>query len=238
MNNRFQSRGIILLFTLLITVTLSFILMGAVWRMQSSIFLTYRLSSEIKAYWSALAGLEFVQNKIMLDRNWAGVKPLNSASVVCGKYSVDINSDGYVKGLDSDADASFHLVFADPGAAEVSSSVPDANNAGLYYYSQNTIPYSIEQSASDDITDSKIYDDFSCDIGYGLSRSVKIPYMGVYLVSMGKAGAYKTTLEKIFTVSADVIEIVHLQAFLLLIISSFHLKTQSTLDRRKEAALQ
>lgn len=88
-------RGIILLITLGITVLLGLLFIGAVWRTQNSIFLSYRTTSEIKSFWSAMAGLELAKNQLDRDLFWqgedflpAGGEPKDGYLVTCSNRYV------------------------------------------------------------------------------------------------------------------------------------------------------
>lgn len=99
-----RNKGVILLCTLAVMTVISIFLMAAVWRTQNSILMTKRVTQEIKAYWSAKAGIVFAAASVVNNVEW----PFRTSTQQGGGFRVTFDNN-VVKGEDEESGGAFSI---------------------------------------------------------------------------------------------------------------------------------
>ncbi len=194
MKKLLAKRGIMILYTLIVVSMLIILLTASMTQMQHSTFLTNKLEAETRAYWAAMAGLEYAQARIDGDIKWPSADTLYSGGV--GNYDI---SEKYiagclvVHGVCREKDDEFYIAFGKSvsGNSIVPSPLPaDESGKPLKLYSFNGINPADGKSSIADMF---------LEISKIPSHVVQMPKAGgVYIAVEGRNRNYVCNLEKIF----------------------------------------
>lgn len=223
-----KKKGVFLIYVLFTAVLISIFLLTAVKDMHNSFFLTKRFSGDNKAYWASLAGIEYCQYKIKNDVCWPFLKKdVETDNEQFGNFNVTIKkqgSDGYfIHGKSEKNIEEFCIYFSKKNSSKISdeakklegsnneiSIVPDnfPNDVkDLSYCSYNSMTQAeilkpkLGLSSSNDNEDEG-NEDYAC-INLIVSKNnhkAKVTFPGIYIVSDGRSGGYRSVIEKMFIV--------------------------------------
>ena len=220
-----KKKGVFLIYVLFTAVLITVFLLTAVKDMQDSFFLTKRFSGDNKAYWASLAGIEYCEYKIKEDVSWPFLNTESSSEPeLFGSFKVELKKHGddgyYIHGVSEKEKEEFHIYFSNKNSNEISdeakklngsdkeiSIVPDTfpsdDVKDLSYCSYN----SMTQAKTLIFDDSKSQEEGSEDyasinliVSKNNNHKAKITFPGIYIVSDGRSGGYKSVIEKMFIV--------------------------------------
>ena len=215
-----KKKGIFLVYVIFTAVLISVFLITAVNNLHNSFFLTKKFTGENKAYWAAESGMQYCEYKLKSDLGWPffnAQKNSNNNKETTeekfGKFNITSQKDGnngyYIYGKSEKEDEEFHIYFSrkeehpPKNSNEPISIVPTKfPNDKLSYCSYTSMK---EEDLNKTINDER--DINYSNLNFLVSTSPKhqaiITSPGIYIVSDGRSGIYKTVLEKMYVVDSN-----------------------------------
>ncbi len=212
-----KKKGVFLIYVLFTAVLISVFLLTAVKDMHDSYFLTKRFSGDNKAYWASIAGIEYCEYKIKTDVSWPFLQTNEETSNdKFGSFQVELKkygNDGYsVHGLSEKENEEFYIYFSNKNSNKIADEAKKLEGSdseiSIVHESFPDDSYcsynSMTQSKTLTFDNSKNQEE-GCEDYASLTLVVsknnhkaKVTFPGIYIVSDGRSGSYKSVIEKMF----------------------------------------
>lgn len=210
-----KKKGVFLVYVLFTAVLISVFLITAVSDMHNSFFLTKKFNGENKAYWAAEAGIQYCEYKLKSDLGWPFLSPKTYATTSkekFGKFEVtsSSNEDGgkgyYIHGKSVEDEEEFCIYFSKNiqettlNGETINTIVPNqfpSEPKNLSYCSYTSIKEKDKDNKNDDEFKEIVYSDLNFIVSKEPTtyRAI-ITSPGVYIVSDGRCGIYRSVVEK------------------------------------------
>ena len=201
-----NKKGILLIYVLFISVLISIFLLTAVGNMNNSFLLTNKFNGEAKAYWAAETGFQYCEYKLKDNLGWPFLTNKGNTTENFGKFTIktskEDNGNGYYVHGKSNDEEEFCIYFSKNKHNESSaiSIVPDtlpSEPKGLSYCSYTSIKESDITNLSNGTTNNTDVSSEEIIVSKSPTKyKALINPLGIYIVSDGRYGAYRSVVEK------------------------------------------
>ncbi len=201
-----NKKGILLIYVLFISVLISIFLLTAVGNMNNSFLLTNKFNGETKAYWAAETGFQYCEYKLKDNLGWPFLTNKGNTTENFGKFTIktskEDNGNGYYVHGKSNDEEEFCIYFSKNKHNESSaiSIVPDtfpSEPKGLSYCSYTSIKESDITNLSNGTTNNTDVSSEEIIVSKSPTKyKALINPLGIYIVSDGRYGAYRSVVEK------------------------------------------
>ena len=204
-----NKKGILLIYVLFISVLISIFLLTAVGNMNNSFLTTNIFTGENKAYWAAESGIQYCEYKLKSDIGWPFLTNKEYTEKF-GKFTITSKKDGengyYVHGK-TDKREEFCIYFSkkEKKIAELNNIttyniIPDkfpSDPKSLSYCSYSSITKSDKENLLNGATNNNDNTEKELIVSKSpVEHKIMIISPGIYIVSDGRCGAYRSVIEK------------------------------------------
>ena len=211
-----KKKGVFLVYVLFTAVLISVFLITAVSDMHNSFFITKKFNGDNKAYWAAEAGIQYCEYKLKSDLGWpfftaSKTSITSTGTEQFGKFQVTSslkdNGNGYYVHGTCEEEAEEFCVYFSKNVQKTTLNGEDVNNivpnefpsepSNLSYCSYTSIKETDESNNTDDEFKDVIYSKLNFIVSKEPTtyRAI-ITSPGVYIVSDGRCGMYRSVVEK------------------------------------------
>lgn len=135
-----RKKGITLLYIIAITAIILVFFSIVISQLQNSIFITKKVENDTKAYWAAMAGLEYASSQLEISAHWPYEPDHNGGARTYGPYEITEKTIGkylIIQGINARDRSGFYLTFhtkngASNIAPDTGFTAPDGKTNLLY----------------------------------------------------------------------------------------------------------